>query len=258
MLHTERSSRLRFRERHAMSNSAHILVVDDDREIRTLLRDYLEKNGFRATAVADGNETRRALERGRFDLVVLDLMLPHESGLDICRALRAGSDIPIIMLTALGEEVDRVVGLEVGADDYLSKPFSPRELLGRIKAVLRRTSLAPRAADATNVRAYRFGGWRLDTTERTLMSAEGERVALGGAEYRLLAILLANAPRLLTRAQLMEFMRGRDHDPFDRSIDVRVSRLRQSLHDDGRAPRIVRTVYGEGYVIGVPVERDPA
>ncbi len=241
-----------------MSDAAHILVVDDDREIRTLLRDYLEKNGYKATAVADGEETRRALERGRFDLIVLDLMLPHESGLDICRALRASSDIPVIMLTALGDEVDRVVGLEVGADDYVSKPFSPRELLGRIKAVLRRTSLAPRAADAVDVRLYRFGGWQLDTTERVLTSPNGEAVALGGAEYRVLSVLLANAPRLLTRAQLMELTRGRDHDPFDRSIDVRVSRLRQTLRDDARSPRIVKTVYGEGYVIGVPVERGGA
>jgi len=238
-----------------MTDAAHILVVDDDREIRTLLREYLEKNGFRATAVGDGQEARRALERARFDLVVLDLMLPHESGLDICRALRASSDLPVIMLTALGDEVDRVVGLEVGADDYLSKPFSPRELLGRIKAVLRRTALAPRAADAVEARAYRFADWRLDTTERALSNADGEQVMLGGAEYRLLVLLLANAPRLLTRARLMELTRGREHDPFDRSIDVGVSRLRQSLRDDARAPRIIKTVYGEGYIIGVSVER---
>lgn len=241
-----------------MSDAAHILVVDDDREIRTLLRDYLEKNGYKATAVADGAETRKALERGRVDLIVLDLMLPHESGLDICRVLRASSDIPVIMLTALGDEVDRVVGLEVGADDYVSKPFSPRELLGRIKAVLRRTSLAPRATDVADVRLYRFGGWQLDTTERALTSPEGEAVALGGAEYRVLSVLLANAPRVLSRAQLMELTRGRDHDPFDRSVDVRVSRLRQTLRDDARSPRIVKTVYGEGYVIGVPVERGAA
>jgi two-component system OmpR family response regulator len=239
-----------------MTDTAHILVVDDDREIRALLRDYLEKNGFRATAVGDGAETRAALKRSRVDLIVLDLMLPHESGLDICRALRANSDIPIIMLTALGDEVDRVVGLEVGADDYVPKPFSPRELLGRIKAVLRRTSLAPRGADALAARAYRFGGWRLDTTARTLTGASGEVAALGGAEFRLLSHLLANAPRLLTRAELMDLMRGRELDPFDRSIDVRVSRLRQTLGDDARAPRIIKTVYGEGYVIGVPVERE--
>jgi two-component system OmpR family response regulator len=238
-----------------MTDPAHILVVDDDREIRTLLLDYIEKNGFRATAVADGNETRRALERSRVDLVVLDLMLPEESGLEICRALRQTSDIPIIMLTALGDEVDRVVGLEVGADDYVPKPFSPRELLGRIRAVLRRTSQA-RLAEPAKVRAYRFAGWTLDTTARSLRDARGATVALGGAEYRLLSMLLAHAPRLLTRAQLMEHMRGRDLDPFDRSIDVRVSRLRQALGDDARAPIIIKTVYGEGYVVGVPVEQE--
>jgi two-component system OmpR family response regulator len=237
-----------------MSDTPHILVVDDDREIRTLLRDYLEKNGFKATAVADGQETRRALERARFDLIVLDLMLPHESGLEICRELRTRSDIPIVMLTALGEEVDRIVGLEVGADDYLAKPFSPRELLGRIRAVLRRT-LAPRLVEANDVRAYTFAGWSLDTTARSLMTPKGETVSLGGAEFRLLAILLAHAPRVLARTELMELMRGRDLDPFDRSVDVRVSRLRQTLGEDARAPQIIKTVYGEGYVIGVPVEK---
>jgi len=235
-----------------MSDNAHILVVDDDREIRTLLRDYLEKNGFKATAVADGQETRRALERTRYDLIVLDLMLPHESGLEICRELRTRSDIPIVMLTALGEEVDRIVGLEVGADDYLAKPFSPRELLGRIRAVLRRT-LAPRLLEPNDVRAYTFAGWNLDTT--ALTTPKGETVSLGGAEFRLLAILLAHAPRVLARTELMELMRGRDLDPFDRSVDVRVSRLRQTLGEDARSPQIIKTVYGEGYVIGVPVEK---
>jgi two-component system OmpR family response regulator len=235
--------------------SAHILVVDDDREIRTLLCDYLGKNGFRATAVGDGRETRRALERNHIDLIVLDLMLPHESGLDICRALRTTSDIPIIMLTALGEELDRVVGLEVGADDYLQKPFSPRELLGRIKAVLRRTTQQPRLAATTDAAGFKFADWQLDTTARTLTHADGAVAALSGAEYRLLAVLLENAPRLLTRAALLELVRGRDFDPLDRSIDVRVSRLRQTLRDDARSPRIIKTVYGEGYIIGVPVER---
>jgi len=236
-------------------NAAHILVVDDDREIRSLLRDYLEKNGFRATAVSDGSETRRALERAHFDLIVLDLMLPRESGLEICRELRTRSDIPIVMLTALGEEVDRVVGLEVGADDYLAKPFSPRELLGRIRAVLRRTQQAPRLADPTDARLYAFAGWRLDTTTRALTTPEGGVVPLGGADFRLLALLLAHAPRILARAELMELMRGRDLDPFDRSVDVRVSRLRQALREDARTPQIIKTVYGEGYVIGVPVEK---
>lgn len=239
-----------------MTNATHILVVDDDREIRVLLSKYLEKNGFRATAVADGVETRRALAREHFDLVVLDLMLPHENGLDICRSLRATSDVPIIMLTALGDEVDRVVGFEVGADDYVPKPFSPRELLSRIKAVLRRASTPIRAADGGNVRGYRFAGWYLDTTARYVVSPTGETVPLGGAEYRVMELLLASAPRLLPRAELIRLTRGRDHDPFDRSIDVRISRLRQALGDDARGPRIIKTVYGEGYVIGVPVERD--
>ena len=237
-----------------MTDAAHILVVDDDREIRSLLRDFLEKNGLRATAAADGAEARRALAQGPVDLIVLDLMLPHENGLAICRELRATSTIPIIMLTALGEEVDRVVGLEVGADDYLAKPFSPRELLGRIRAVLRRTSQTARPVDAESARAYRFAGWRLDTMTRSLTDATGASVSLGGAEYTLLVTLLASAPKLLSRAELMELVRGRELDPFDRSIDVRVSRLRQTLHDDARAPQIIKTVYGQGYLIGVAVE----
>ena len=241
-----------------MNTPARILVVDDDREIRTLLRDFLEKNGFQATAVADGQETRRALAGTTFDLIVLDLMLPRESGLEICRHLRLTSDVPIIMLTALGEEVDRVVGLEVGADDYLTKPFSPRELLGRIRAVLRRTQ-APRATDAPAEKAgsYAFADWVLDATARTLTHADGSVAHLSGAEYSLLEVLLEHAPRLLKRAELLETVRGRDFDPFDRSIDVRVSRLRQTLRDDARSPRIIKTVYGEGYIIGVPVERQP-
>jgi two-component system, OmpR family, response regulator len=240
-----------------MSDAPHILVVDDDREIRTLLRDFLEKNGFKATAVADGQETRRALARSRFDLIVLDLMLPRESGLAICRELRQTTDVPIIMLTALGEEVDRVVGLEVGADDYLTKPFSPRELVGRIRAVLRRTTQVPRGAEAGGGGAvgFAFADWYLDATARTLTHADGTVAALSGAEFRLLHVLLEHAPRLLTRAELLEIVRGRDFDPFDRSIDVRVSRLRQTLRDDARSPRIIKTVYGEGYIVGVPVER---
>jgi two-component system OmpR family response regulator len=239
-----------------MNGAAHILVVDDDPEIRDLLREYLQENGFLATAVADSDETRRALERGGIDLLVLDVMLPRQSGLDICRDLRAHSDIPVIMLTALGDEVDRVVGLEVGADDYVAKPFSPRELLGRIRAVLRRTSLAQRIDDKPSCNAYRFAGWTLDMTTRALRSPDGCGVELSGAEFQLLSALLAQAPALVTRKQLMERMRGRALDPFDRSIHVRVSRLRQTLGDDARAPRIVRTVYGEGYMIGVPVEKD--
>ncbi len=237
-----------------MTEAQHILIVDDDREIRTLLRDFLEKNGYRATAVPDGKGMRRALEQSHVDLIVLDLMLPGEDGLTLCRELRAKSQIPVLMLTALAEEVDRVVGLEVGADDYLAKPFSPRELVGRIKAILRRTAYMPREPAPEAVNGYRFGGWHLDMTTRTLTHTDGATVNLSGAEFRLLSILLAHPKRVLSRMQLMELLRGRDIDPFDRSIDVRISRLRQTLRDDARSPTVIKTVYGEGYVIGVPIE----
>jgi two-component system OmpR family response regulator len=236
-----------------MSERPHLLIVDDDREIRALLAEYLERHEFRTTAVADGREMRRVMERSHIDLLVLDLMLPGEDGLSLCRELRSRSQVPIIMLTARGEDVDRIIGLELGADDYLAKPFNPRELLGRIKAVLRRAAHAPRDPDPESVRSFRFGGWRLDTITRTLSDESGRQVALSGAEYRLLAVLLASANRVLSRTQLAELLRGRDADPFDRSIDVRVSRLRQILGDDARSPQIIKTVYGEGYVVGVGV-----
>jgi two-component system OmpR family response regulator len=239
-----------------MTEQPHLLIVDDDREIRGLLAQYLEKHEFRTTAVPDGKEMRRVMQRSHVDLLVLDLMLPGEDGLTLCRELRARSQIPIIMHTARGEDVDRIIGLELGADDYVAKPFNPRELLGRIKAILRRSAHAPRDPSPESVRGFAFGGWRLDTITRTLSDSSGRQVALSGAEYRLLAVLLGSANRVLTRAQLTELLRGRDADPFDRSIDVRISRLRQILGDDARAPQIIKTVYGEGYVIGVNVISD--
>ena len=241
-----------------MTEPAHILVVDDDREIRTLLAEYLERNGLRVSVAPDGKEMYRVLGRVHVDLIVLDVMMPGDDGFKLCRELRARSQVPIIMLTARAEDIDRILGLELGADDYLPKPFNPRELLGRIAAVLRRAAHRPRDPMPSTVAGYRFAGWRLDTTERSLTHEDGSTVVLSGAEYRLLAVLLAHAGRVLSRVQLMELLRGRDHDPFDRSIDVRVSRLRQLLHDDARTPHIIKTVYGEGYVIGVPVESEQA
>jgi two-component system, OmpR family, response regulator len=240
--------------RQAMTDQPHILIVDDDREIRALLAKYLETNGFRTTPVADGKAMSAAMQHTHFDLIVLDLMLPGDDGLALCRELRRHSQVPIIMLTARGEDVDRIVGLEVGADDYLAKPFNPRELLVRIKAVLRRAAHAPKDPDSTVVRSFRFGGWQLNTTTRTLTDTEGASVALSGAEYRLLTVLLGSPSRVLSRSQLATLLRGREADPQDRSIDVRVSRLRQLLGDDARASQIIKTVYGEGYVIGVAVE----
>ena len=238
-----------------MTEAAHILVVDDDREIRTLLTEYLQKNGFRVTAVGEGKAMRRVLGEGHVDLIVLDLMLPGDDGLKLCRELRARSQTPVLMLTALGEEIERVVGLEVGADDYLPKPFSPRELLGRIKAILRRTAHMPRDPEHTETNGYRFGDWTFDVTSRTLTHTDGSQVALSGAEFRLLSVFAAQPTRVLSRPQLMELLRGRDLDPFDRSVDVRISRLRQTLRDDARSPKIIKTVYGEGYLMGLPVEK---
>ena len=239
-----------------MIQTSHILVVDDDHDIRTLLGEHLQKNGFRVTTVADGRAMWRTLERANIDLIVLDLMLPGDDGLKLCRDLRAISETPILMLTALREEIDRVLGLEVGADDYMAKPFSPRELLGRIRAILRRTRPMQRDTRRSGIAGWRFGQWRLDLATRSLMHADGPSIALNGAEFRLLSTLLAHHTRVLTRGQLVELMRGRELDPYDRSIDVRISRLRQTLRDDARSPSIIKTVYGEGYVIGVPVEHD--
>ena len=233
----------------------HILVVDDDREIRSLLGDYLEKNGFRATAVADGRAMWNALEQSRFDLVILDVMLPGEDGFVLCRSLRARSDLPVIMLTAKGEDMDRIVGLELGADDYLAKPFNPRELLARIKSVLRRHRAVPGNLQAEPARYLHFAGWTLDLAARILVAPTQVVVALSGAEFRLLRVFLSYPNRVLSRDQLMDLTVGREADPLDRSIDVQVSRLRQRLDDDAREPAIIKTVRGEGYVLAANVEQ---
>lgn len=237
-----------------MDPTDHILVVDDDAEIRSLLGDYLRKNGYKATAVADGKAMWTALSRGKIDLIVLDLMLPGEDGLALCRKLRAESDTPVVMLTARGDETDRIVGLEMGADDYLPKPFSPRELLARIKSVLRRYRSLPANLRADDARVLRFGGWSLDMVARHLVSAEGVVVPLGGAEYQLLRIFLSHPNHVLTRDQLMVLSKGHEAEPFDRSIDLQVSRLRHRLGEDPADPRIIKTVRGYGYVLTAAVE----
>jgi two-component system, OmpR family, response regulator len=241
-----------------MDRTDHILIVDDDAEIRNLLGRYLEKNGLRATTVADGRAMWQALDRGAFDLIVLDVMLPGDDGLTLCRTLRARSDIPIVMLTARGEETDRIVGLEMGADDYLAKPFSARELLARIKVILRRVRSLPRNLQPEEQRSIRFGGWTLDTVHRHLVSPSGVVTPIGGAEYRLLRIFLAHPNRVLSRDQLIELTQGREADALDRSIDVQVSRLRRRLEDATGEHAMVRTVRGEGYVLSVPVEKEGA
>jgi two-component system OmpR family response regulator len=236
-----------------MERPDHVLVVDDDAEIRALLGEYLERNGFRVSLAVDGREMRRALEQTRPDIVVLDVMLRGEDGLALCRDLRARSTLPVIMLTAKVDEIDRIVGLEMGADDYLPKPFNPRELLARIKGILRRTrALPPARAEARRVR---FGDWLLDLVARQLVAADGVVIALSSAEFRLLSAFVEHPNRLLSRNQLMDLTLGRDGVPVDRSIDVQVSRLRTRLRDDAREPRLIKTVRSEGYVLAVPVER---
>jgi two-component system OmpR family response regulator len=236
-----------------MENQGHILVVDDDAEIRDLVAEYLRLHGYRVSVARDGAQMRGAMKAERPDLVVLDLMLPGEDGLSLCRDLRARSNLPVIMLTARREEIDRIIGIEMGADDYLGKPFNPRELLARIKSVLRRARALPVAQ--IDARRLRFAGWTLDCSARHLIDPQGVIVPLSGAQYRLLAALLNNPERVLDRDRLVDLAFGREATPFDRSIDVQVSRLRQLLRDNGREPRIIKTVRNGGYVLAAAVER---
>ena len=237
-----------------MATPDRILIVDDDPEIRRLLADYLAKNGFEVHTARDGREMRQALERHAIDFVVLDLNLPDADGLALCRRLRAESDLPVLMLTARGEETDRIVGIEMGADDYLVKPFSPRELLARIRTILRRTRAVPRNLRPETHRCLAFAGWLLDTATRSLKASDGVVVPLSGGEYRLLRILLEHPNRVLHRDQLTERIHGREAEPYDRAIDVQISRLRHRLRDEGREPQLIQTVRGEGYVLASTVE----
>ena len=236
-----------------MEASPHILLVDDDRDIRDLLVHFLQKHGLRVTGVRDGREARRAWPAGAYHLVILDLMLPGEGGLELARWLRGISDVPIVMLTAMGEDTDRIIGLELGADDYLPKPFNPRELLARIRAVLRRTEArGPRAGAAA--KPIRFAGWTLDPVRRRLLNPAGAEVALTGGEFDMLAALAGRANQVLTRDMLMDLLRGRQAGPFDRAIDVAVSRLRRKLGGGEADTDLIKTVRGGGYVLAAEVE----
>jgi len=233
----------------------HILVVDDDSEIRDLLARFLESQGLRVTTARDGRELRRAWPAGHYQAVILDLMLPGESGLDLARWLRGQSSVAIIMLTAMGGEHDRIAGLDLGADDYVAKPFSPRELLARIRAVLRRTGERPDQGAGAAQHAYRFSGWMLEPARRRLLDPAGVEIPLTGGEYDLLAAMVERANCVLTRDMLLDLLRGRQAGPFDRTIDVAIGRLRRKLEDDGRNAQLIKTVRGGGYVLASPVER---
>ncbi|MBX6320807.1 MAG: response regulator [Rhodospirillaceae bacterium] len=241
-----------------MEAAPHLLVVDDDREIRELLSRFLAKHGYRVSTARDAREARGIVADTRIDLVILDIMLPGEDGLALCRELRVERDPGIIMLTAMGEDTDRIVGLEMGADDYLAKPFNPRELVARIKAVLRRSAAGlARPRDGESV-VLEFHGWRLDVAQRRLDGPDGVPVPLSAGEFDLLVAFAEHPQRVLSRDQLLDLTRGRSAGPFDRSVDVQVSRLRRKIETDPKRPALINTVRGGGYVFTAPVQRRPA
>ena len=237
-----------------MTSTPHILLVEDDREISALIARYLRANECRVSLAGDGRDMDRVLSDARVDLIVLDLMLPGEDGLSLCRRLRQSSAVPILMLTAKAEEIDRIIGLELGADDYLAKPFNPRELLARIRAILRRGAAAEAPGD-DEARRLHFAGWTLDISLRQVLSPEGARIAITGAEFDLLHALCLRPGRVLSRDQLLDLTQGRAAGPFERSIDVLVSRIRQKIERDSRNPEIIRTIRSGGYLFTPEVGR---
>jgi two-component system OmpR family response regulator len=238
-----------------MSDTPHILLVDDERSIREPLAVYLTRQGFRVTQAADADAARTRLAAYAIDLIVLDIMMPGEDGLSLCRHVAATSDVPVILLTARAEETDRIVGLEMGADDYVVKPFSPRELATRIKVVLRRASAGGTRQHAPDSGSYAFAGWVLKSGERALVDREGVSVPLSTGEYNLLLALVARPRQVLTRDQLLDLTQGREAAAFDRAIDNQISRLRRKIEADPKTPEIIKTVWGGGYTLAAEVRR---
>lgn len=245
-----------------MEKPQHILVVDDDRGIRDLLGKFLRQHGYQTSLAKDGAEMQVHLQRDSIDLIILDIMMPGDDGMTLCKRIRRTSQIPIIMLTAVSEEVERILGLELGADDYISKPFNPRELLARVRAVLRRLQAAGQAsADAESAMQhvmFYFDGWCLDQTARVLISPEKLDVTLSSGEFDLLLALLRAPQQVLSRDMLLDLTKNRPATPFDRSIDIQISRLRHKIEPDHKRPRIIKTVRGGGYVLAVPVSKESA
>jgi two-component system OmpR family response regulator len=238
---------------HTETPSPRILMVDDDPGIRDVVSDFLGKHGYTVETAGDSREMEQVLERGPVDLIVLDVMLPGEDGLAICRRLTSADCPPIIMLSAMGEDTDRIVGLELGADDYLAKPCNPRELLARVRAVLRRAE--QRSAQTGVGAGCEFAGWRLDLVRRELRSPDGVVVNLSSGEFSLLRAFVERPQRVLTRDQLLDFARGPDSDAFDRAIDVQISRLRRKLDDGASGQDLIRTIRNEGYMFTAKVRR---
>lgn len=238
-----------------MQRIPHILIVDDDPQIRSGLARFLIGQGLRVTQASNGQELQRAREAAHIDLIVLDVMMPGEDGLSICRRLRAQSQIPIVLLTALAGETDRIVGLELGADDYVCKPFVPRELLARVRTILRRAASVPGGANADPPRHIGFAGWRLDIQSRVLYSADGVAMDLTTGEFELLLAFVEHPQIVLSRDQLLDIAKGRSIGPFDRSIDVQVMRLRRKIEPDPQVPQFIKTVRNRGYIFTPTVSR---
>lgn len=239
---------------HQMANESHVIVVDDHHEIRELLCKYLSQHFLRVTAVHNVAALRSLMEQEKVDLIVLDIMMPGEDGLSACREIRLKSQVPIIFLTALADDAERIVGLEMGADDYLVKPFNPRELLARIRAILRRSSGPPSVPEKSSSQLLGFHGWRLNMRQRELQTQDGVGVALSTAEFRLLKVFLEHPHQVLSRDQLLDLTVGRTTGPFDRSIDNQISRLRKKIEPDPKSPTIIQTHWGGGYSLSVDVE----
>jgi two-component system, OmpR family, response regulator len=236
-----------------MAGEPHVLIVDDERDILDPLAAYVSKNGYRVSKARDASAAREILAAHSVDIALIDIMMPGEDGLSLTGFIGATSKIPVILLTAKAEETDRIVGLELGADDYVTKPFSPRELVARIKAVLRRTSKD--SVKAPDAEAYAFGDWILRTGERELADKEGKAVALSSGEYNLLLAFVTHPKRVLTRDQLLDLTQHRDLGAFERSIDNHISRLRKKVETDPRNPQLIKTVWGGGYTLAAEVRR---
>lgn len=240
----------------SMSRTPNILIVDDDAGIRDLLGQFLQRHGFETLLARDGKQMWELYEQSTVDLIVLDVMLPGKDGVTLCKELRQKSHIPIVMLTAISEDVDRIIGLEMGADDYLSKPFNPRELLARVKAILRRSSGSAAVAHKakSSSRVFRFKGWSLNRVERRLYSPDQVEISLSTGEYNLLLAFLERPHQVLSRDHLLDLTRNRPAGPYDRSIDIQISRLRHKIEEDHKSPQIIKTVRGGGYVLSTEVE----
>ncbi len=236
-------------------STQNILIVDDDKGIRDLLGKFLQQHGYQTTLAQDGAAMKLLLLEQQFDLIILDIMMPGDDGMSLCRQLRASSSVPIIMLTAISEDVERILGLEMGADDYLSKPFNPRELLARIKAILRRSQAQVPNETPEDYQTYQFANWTLDKISRRLVSPEQLEISLSSGEYNLLLAFVERPQQVLSRDQLLDLTKNRTAGPFDRSIDIQISRLRHKLEEDPKNPTIIKTVRGGGYVLATAVEK---